>query len=141
LIVVFQINIISIWCVFVQQFDNEMSGKQLSLDRCQSLCVDMLSRAHPDARATLRHWQTTVKSRWDDVRNLADQKRRKLQDNLDSARTTARQLDSLMDWLKHMDAFLSTQNTQLIPENLPIVEQLLQTHVVCALFLTFSCSQ
>ena len=123
--------------VFVQQFDTELSGKQLFMDNCQSLCADMLSRAHPDARGTLRHWQTTVRSRWDDVRNVAEQKRKKLRDSLDAARATARQLDSLVDWLKHMDAFLSTQNSQLIPENLPIVEQLLQTHVVRAPFLTF----
>jgi len=40
-----------------------------------------------------------------------------------------------MDWLKHMEMFLLTQNTQLIPENLPIVEQLLQTHTVSAIFV------
>jgi len=91
----------------------------------------MLTRAHPDARSTLRYWQKTIKSRWDEVKNLAEQKRKKLKDSLDAARATSRQLESLLDWLKHMDSFLSTQNTQLIPENLPIVEQLLQTHIVC----------
>jgi len=125
--------------MFLQQFESELAGKQLSLEHCQSLCADILTRAHPDARSTLRYWQTTVKARWDEVKNLAEQKRRKLKDSLDVARATSRQLDSLMDWLKHMDVFLSTQNTQLIPENLPIVEQLLQTHFVCTVcFLFFS---
>jgi len=58
----------------------------------------------------------------------------KVKDCLDAARATSRQLDSLTDWLRHMETFLSTQNTQLIPENLPIVEQLLQNHAVCAVF-------
>jgi len=102
------------------------------LERCQSLCADILRRAHPDARSTLRHWQTTIKARWDEVRNLAEQKSKKLRGSLDVARATSRQLDSVIDWLKHMETFLTTQNTQLIPENLPIVEQLLQTHTVCA---------
>ena len=117
--------------VCFQQFDSELAGKQQSFDQCLRLCADILSRAHPDARSMLRHWRTTIESRWSEVKNLAEQKSKKLKDSLESARAVSRQLDSLTDWLKHMETFLSTQNTQLIPENLPIVEQLLQTHVVC----------
>jgi len=119
----------------LQQFEGELTNKQQSLEHCERLCADILSRAHPDARSTLRFWQTTIQSRWAEVRNLAEQKSRKVKDCLETARATSRQLDSLMDWLKHMEMFLSTQNTQLIPENLPIVEQLLQTHTVSAIFV------
>jgi len=118
----------------LQQFEGELANKQQSLDHCERLCADIVSRSHPDARSTLRYWQTTIQSRWAEVRNLLEQKCRKVKDCLESARATSRQLDSLMDWLKHMETFLSTQNTQLIPENLPIVEQLLQTHTVRAVF-------
>ena len=119
----------------LQQFEGELASRQQSLEHCERLCADIVSRAHPDARSTLRYWQTTIQSRWAEVRNLAEQKSRKVKDCLEAARATSRQLDSLMDWLKHMEMFLSTQNSQLIPENLPIVEQLLQTHAVRAIFL------
>jgi len=110
-----------------------MATKRQLLERCQHLATDIVSRAHPDARSTLRYWQTSVNSRWAEVKNLAEQKTRKVKDNLETARAVSQQLGSLMDWLKHMDAFLSTQNSQLVPENLPIVEQLLQTHAVCTI--------
>jgi len=121
----------------LQQFEGEIASKQQSLEQCERLYADIIGRAHPDARSTLRFWQTTIQSRWAEVGNLAEQKRRKVKDCLEAARMTSRQLDSLVDWLKHMEMFLSTQNTQLIPENLPIVEQLLQTHFVCAVFLHY----
>ena len=70
------------------------------------------------------------------MKNLVEQKTKKLKDSLESARAVSRQLDGLLDWLKRMETFLSTQNTQLIPENVPIVEQLLQTHTVCTLSIS-----
>lgn len=118
-------------CVCRQLVDSELADKRQVLEHCQRLCADFLSRAHPDARSTLRYWQTTIESRWAEVKNLVEQKSKKLKDSLEAARAVSRQLDSLIDWIKHMETFLSTQNTQLIPENLPIVEQLLQTHIVC----------
>jgi len=123
-------------CVCVSQlFDSELAGKRHLLEHCQRLCADIVSRAHPDARSTLRYWQTTVNSRWAEVKNLADQKIKKMKDTLEMARAVSRELDSLADWLKHMETFLQTQNTQLVPENLPIVEQMLQTHAVRSVLL------
>jgi len=65
-------------CLCLQQFEAELAGRQQSVDHCGRLCTDIMSRAHPDARSTLRYWQTTIHARWAEVRSLAEQKSRKV---------------------------------------------------------------
>ena len=100
----------------------------------QRLGSDILRRAHPDAVSTLRHWLTTVQVRYNEVKNLSAQRNKKLKDGLEVAKTTSKHLDSLMDWLGNIAVILAGQNGQPIPENVPIVEQLLQTHTVRTMF-------
>jgi hypothetical protein len=103
----------------------------------QRLGNDILRQAHPDSVSTLRHWLTTVQVRWNEVKNLSAQRSKRLKDGLEVAKATSRQLDNLMDWLGNIADILTGQNNQPVPENLPIVEQLLQTHTVRMRFKQF----
>jgi len=42
-------------------------------------------------------------------------------------------LDQLMGWLTAAEANLGAQAREILPDNLPIIEQLFQDHQVCAL--------
>lgn len=95
---------------------------------------DILRLAHPDAISTVRHWLTTVQVRWNEVKNMSVQRNNRLKNGLEVAKVTSKQIERLMDWIENVAGILSGQNSQPVPENLPIVEQMLQTHMVRMIF-------
>ena len=43
---------------------------------------DILSKCHPDAVTTMKHWLSILQARWDDVVARAEQREKKLSDQL-----------------------------------------------------------
>ena len=48
---------------------------------------DILSKCHPDALTTMKHWLSILQARWDDVVARAEQREKKLSDQLFKVRT------------------------------------------------------
>lgn len=97
---------------------------------CIRLGENIQRRAHSDAIPTLKHWLTILEARWAEVKNLSSQRRKRLRDSLDVSQSNAHLLDELTKWMSEMEATLKTGSQKPIPENIPIVEQLLQDHAV-----------
>jgi len=73
-----------------------------------------------------------MQARWEEVTSWSDQRGRKIEAALNELRANATMLDQLMGWLTAAEANLGAQARELLPDNLPIIEQLLQDHQVCA---------
>jgi len=70
--------------------------------------------------------------RWDEITTWSDQRGRKIETTLGELQANAALLDQLMGWLTAAEANLGAQARELLPDNLPIIEQLFQDHQVCA---------
>ncbi len=79
---------------------------------------------------TLKHWLTILQARWEEVSAWANQREQKLKEALSVLRANSNLLDELMGWLTGAEASLAAQDQVSIPDNLPIVEQLLCDHQV-----------
>jgi len=77
-------------------------------------------------------WRTFVQARWEEISTWSDQRGRKIESALSELRANAALLDQLMGWLTAAEANLGAQARELLPDNLPIIEQLFQDHQVGA---------
>ena len=71
-----------------------------------------------------------------------EQRGRKIGEALDDIRGKSALLDNLMAWMEGAEATLVTQEKQPLPDNVPIIEQLLHDHQVMkgASVVAFYCS-
>lgn len=113
-----------------QKFESELVQQEQKVSDCIRLGEDIQKRAHSDAIPTLKHWLTILEARWVEVKNLSSQRRKRLRDSLDVSQSNAHLLDELTKWLSDMETTLKTGSQKPIPENIPIVDQLLQDHAV-----------
>lgn len=72
-----------------------------------------------------------MQARWEEITTWSDQRGQKIEVALSELRANAALLDQLMGWLTAAEANLSAQAQQILPDNLPIIEQLFQDHQVC----------
>ena len=73
-----------------------------------------------------------TQARWDEITTWSDERGRKLEAALNEVRANAAMLDQLIGWLTAAEANLGAQARELLPDNLPIIEQLFQDHQVRA---------
>ncbi len=76
----------------------------------------------------MKHWLAVLQSRWDDVAAWARQRNQKLTGALTELKDSQALLEELMKWLNGAESTLMQQGSQPIPENIPIIEQLLHDH-------------
>jgi hypothetical protein len=76
------------------------------------------------------------------VSGWTTQRGTKIRGALDDLRANALLLDQLIGWLTGAEANLSAQTHEILPDNLPIIEQLLHDHqvVLPPEFFVSSCS-
>ena len=53
-----------------------------NLESALAMGRDILSKCHPDAVTTMKHWLSILQARWDDVVARAEQREKKLSDQL-----------------------------------------------------------
>lgn len=114
----------------LQKFETELVQQEQKVADCIRLGENIQKRAHSDAIPTLKHWLTILEARWAEVKNLSSQRRKRLRDSLEVSQSNAHLLDELTQWLGEMETTLKSGSQKPIPENIPIVEQLLQDHAV-----------
>lgn len=79
-----------------------------------------------------------LQARWDEVNGWTAQRGTKIRDALDELRANALLLDQLIGWLTTAEANLGAQSHEMLPDNLPIIEQLLHDHQVMNRLLQLS---
>jgi len=69
------------------------------------------------------------------VEAWSNQRGEKIGETLNDIRVNSELLEKLMGWMLGAEATLIMQDQQPIPDNVPIIEQLLQDHLVCVSLL------
>ena len=62
-----------------EKFLRELYAKEIEKDNTLELARIILSKAHPDGAAVIKHWITIIQSRWDEVATWAQQRHQRLE--------------------------------------------------------------
>lgn len=108
----------------------ELEEQEINLQECLRLGQDILRQCHPDALTTVRHWLTVLQARWDEVLAFANQRENMLTGSLTDLRQNEALLEELLQWLLGAGAQLQALDAKPVPDNIPIIEQLLHDHAV-----------
>nr|XP_006813086.1 PREDICTED: dystonin isoform X1 [Saccoglossus kowalevskii] len=111
-----------------KDFKKLMAAEESRLKDTIAMGMAILKKCHPDAETVIKHWITVLEARWAEVQNWSDQREQRLLDALQQLKTNAELLEALMAWLEGAEATLKTLEEEPIPEELEVVEKLLEEH-------------
>ncbi|XP_072153558.1 microtubule-actin cross-linking factor 1 isoform X36 [Bemisia tabaci] len=111
-----------------EKFMREMAEKEYEKDQTIALAQRILQKAHPDGASVIKHWITIIQSRWDEVSTWAKQREQRLRDHLRSLQDLDTLLEELLAWLARLENQLLQQEAEPLPEEIPIVERLIEEH-------------
>ncbi|XP_037077615.1 microtubule-actin cross-linking factor 1-like isoform X3 [Pollicipes pollicipes] len=109
-------------------FRKELAGKEGEKNDTLRLAAEILEKAHPDAVPVIKHWQTIIESRWDEVSSWALQRQNRLDEHLAGLKDMQELLDELLRWLQQRERRLVELEPIPLPDDLPSVEGLIQEH-------------
>ncbi|XP_043207067.1 microtubule-actin cross-linking factor 1-like isoform X6 [Amphibalanus amphitrite] len=110
------------------KFQQELAAKEGEKDNTLRLAAEILEKAHPDAVPVIKHWQTIIESRWDEVSSWALQRQERLAEHLAGLKDLQQLLDELLQWVQQRERRMVELEPIPIPDELPVVEQLIQEH-------------
>ena len=110
------------------KFQQELSAKEGEKDGTLKLAAEILEKAHPDAVPVIKHWQTIIESRWDEVSSWALQRQQRLAEHLAGLKDLQELLDELLGWVQQREKRMVDLEPVPIPDELPVVEHLIQEH-------------
>ncbi|PIK37942.1 putative microtubule-actin cross-linking factor 1 isoform X5 [Apostichopus japonicus] len=89
---------------------------------------DILSKCHPDAIPIVKRHLGILNARWEDIQALSEQKESRLNDALRKVQDDSELLDQVMEFLEDAEHKLAQQEIEPIPEDMEVVEKLLEEH-------------
>ncbi len=91
---------------------------------------NILTKCHPDAVTVVKHWITVLQARWEEISNLSDQRQERLSEALQNLKTNAELLENLLSWLEGAENTLQLRDSKPVPDDIPLIQQLLDEHQV-----------
>ncbi|XP_035231691.1 microtubule-actin cross-linking factor 1-like isoform X1 [Stegodyphus dumicola] len=111
-----------------QAFMKEMIEQEINKDATIAHAQEILKKCHPDGVSVIRHWITIIQSRWEEVSLWAKQREQRLNDHLRSLRDILDLLEELLKWLIGAEATLTALEAEPLPDEIPVLEQLIVDH-------------
>lgn len=111
-----------------EKFQEELRVQQTNIDKVRYMAEEILQSCHPNAVRNVKYYLTITHTRWEQVVSRARQRAVKLQDSLRLVRQNAAHVDELMDWLSDCHTLLTAKDKDSIPEDLTVVNALLNEH-------------
>ncbi|PRD27002.1 UNVERIFIED_CONTAM: Dst [Trichonephila clavipes] len=111
-----------------QSFLKEMMEQEVNKDATIAHAQEILKKCHPDGVSVIRHWVTIIQSRWEEVSLWAKQREQRLNEHLRSLRDILDLLEELLKWLIAAEATLTALESEPLPDEIPILEQLITEH-------------
>ncbi|GBM86483.1 Dystonin [Araneus ventricosus] len=111
-----------------QSFMKEMMEQEVNKDATIAHAQEILKKCHPDGVSVIRHWVTIIQSRWEEVSLWAKQREQRLNEHLRSLRDILDLLEELLKWLIAAEATLTALEAEPLPDEIPVLEQLIVEH-------------
>uniref|UniRef100_A0A8C5Q226 EF-hand domain-containing protein n=1 Tax=Leptobrachium leishanense TaxID=445787 RepID=A0A8C5Q226_9ANUR len=111
-----------------KEFMRKVEEKRSELNKGASMGEAILAMCHPDSIATIKHWITIIKARFEEVLTWAKQHQQRLAVALEDLIAKKELLESLLAWLQWSEMTLNEKDKEDIPEEIDEVKALIAEH-------------
>ncbi|XP_052427650.1 dystonin [Carassius gibelio] len=111
-----------------KEFMKKLEEKRLALNKATSMGEAILSICHPDSISTIKHWNTIIKARFEEVTAWVRQHQQRLSSALAELLATQELLENLLNWLQWAETTLGEKDKEPLPQELEEVKTLIAEH-------------
>ncbi|XP_077351597.1 dystonin isoform X4 [Festucalex cinctus] len=111
-----------------KEFMKKLEEKRAAVNKAISLGEAILSICHPDSITTIKHWNTIIKARFEEVQAWARQHQQRLAAALSEFLATQDLLENLLTWLQWAESNLSDKDKEILPQEIQEVKSLIAEH-------------
>ncbi|XP_041108040.1 dystonin-like isoform X11 [Polyodon spathula] len=113
-----------------KEFMRKLEEKRVGLSKAIRLGEAILTICHPDSITTIKHWNTIIKARFDEVLAWARQHQHRLGSALKELLANQELLETLLGWLQWAETTLNEKDKETIPQEIEEVKTLIAEHQV-----------
>ncbi|XP_075932663.1 dystonin isoform X1 [Anarhichas minor] len=111
-----------------KEFMKKLEEKRAALNKATSMGEAILVICHPDSITTIKHWNTIIKARLEEVQAWARQHQQRLATALTELLATQDLLENLLTWLQWAETNLNDKDKEQLPQELEEVKGLIAEH-------------
>ncbi|XP_035848604.1 dystonin isoform X9 [Sander lucioperca] len=111
-----------------KEFMKKLEEKRVALNKATSLGEAILVICHPDSITTIKHWNTIIKARLEEVQAWARQHQQRLATALTELLATRELLENLLTWLQWAETNLNDKDKEQLPQEIEEVKSLIAEH-------------
>ncbi|XP_074531259.1 dystonin isoform X5 [Halichoeres trimaculatus] len=111
-----------------KEFMKKLEEKRVALNKAASMGEAILSICHPDSITTIKHWNTIIKARFEEVQAWARQHQQRLATALTELLATQELLENLLSWLQWAETNLNNKDKDTLPQEIEEVKGLIEEH-------------
>ncbi|KAL0964650.1 hypothetical protein UPYG_G00327030 [Umbra pygmaea] len=111
-----------------KEFMKKQEEKRVSLNKATSMGEAILTICHPDSITTIKHWNTIIKARFEEVQAWSRQHQQRLAVALGDLLATQELLEGLLRWLQWAETTLNEKDQEVLPQEIDQVKALIAEH-------------
>ncbi|KAM9476468.1 dystonin isoform 4-T4 [Clarias gariepinus] len=111
-----------------KEFIRKLEEKSVALGKAISMGEAILAICHPDSITTVKHWNTIIKARFEEVTAWARQHQQRLSSALNELMATQELLENLLSWLQWAETTLTEKDMEALPQEIEEVKALITEH-------------
>ncbi|KAG7511563.1 dystonin isoform X3 [Solea senegalensis] len=111
-----------------KEFMKKLEEKRVALSKSISMGEAILTICHPDSITTIKHWNTIIKARFEEVQAWARQHQQRLTTALSEMLTTQELLENLLTWLQWAESNLNDKDKEVLPQEIEEIKSLIAEH-------------
>ncbi|XP_077960933.1 dystonin isoform X8 [Gasterosteus aculeatus] len=111
-----------------KEFMKKLEEKRVALNKATSMGEAILIICHPDSITTIKHWNTIIKARLEEVQAWARQHQQRLASALTELLATQDLLENLLTWLQWAESNLDDKDKEQLPQELEEIKSLIEEH-------------
>ncbi|KAM4729954.1 dystonin isoform 3-T3 [Anableps anableps] len=106
----------------------KLEEKRVALNKATSMGEAILSICHPDSITTIKHWNTIIKARFEEVQAWVRQHQQRLAVALSELLATQELLENLLTWLQWAETNLNNRDRETLPQEIEEIKSLIAEH-------------
>ncbi|KAM7408864.1 hypothetical protein PAMA_002539 [Pampus argenteus] len=110
------------------EFMKKLEEKRVALNKATSMGEEILAICHPDSITTIKHWNTIIKARFEEVQAWARQHQQRLATAHSELLATQELLENLLTWLQWAESNLNDKDKESLPQEIEEVKSLIAEH-------------
>ncbi|XP_043919283.1 dystonin isoform X2 [Protopterus annectens] len=111
-----------------KEFMKKLEEKRLELTKATGMGETILAVCHPDSITTVKHWNTIIRARFEEVLAWTKQHQQRLNGALGEVIANKELLETLLKWLQWAESTLNKKDKDAIPEEIDDVKSLIAEH-------------